>query len=178
MDERTNQSSPASAGGTPQSESAAETDVTARQVLLDEARTVAGQQLGQIDKLDATAVRSVRIAFLLLGIFVGGPRLSLLPELGTFGLLGVWSLVASLLGGLYVYGTSRLFVGSGPAEVGVAYEESSSAESARVEVLRDYEGGIRKNWRTLYLNGSVLALSRSLLAVAVVFLLLGVTTSV
>lgn len=178
MDEQTNQSSSATAGGTSQSKRVAGTNITARQVLLEEARTAASQQLGQIDKLDAAAVRTVRIVFLLVGILVGGSRLSLLPDLGPFGFLGVWSLVASLFGSLYVYGTSRLFVGSGPADLGVEYEESSSVEEARVEVIRDYERGIRKNWRALYVNGFVLALSRSLLAAGVVFVLLGTTFSV
>lgn len=172
MGERTD-SPPASAGGTNQSKVESNDGATARQVLLEEARTAANQQLGQVDKIDAAAVRTVKIAFLLIGILVGGSRFPLFPDLATFGLLGVWSLVASLFGSFYVYGTSRLFIGSGPAEVSIEYEESSSVEDARVEVIGNYEDGIRKNWRVLYVNGFVLAVSRALLALAVVFVLLG-----
>lgn len=146
---------------------------TARQVLLEEARTAANQQLGQINKIDAAAVRTVRITFLLAGILAGGSRLLLFPDLGTFGALGTWSLLGSLLTGLYVYGTTHLFVGSGPAELSVDYEGSPTAERTYVEVIGKYEDGIQKNWKTLYVNGIVLVVSRGLLATAVVFLVLG-----
>lgn len=172
MSERTD-SPPASTGGASQSEVNPDTDITARRVLLEEARTATNQQLGQVNKIDTAAVRMVRITFLLLGILVGGSRFPPFPDLATFGALGMWSLVTSLLGSLYVYGTSRLFIGSGPAELGIDYEESSSIERARVEVIRKYEDGIRKNWGTLYVNGFVLAVSRVLLAFAIVFVVVG-----
>ena len=149
-------------------------DGTARQILLEEARTAASQQLGQLDKIDDAAVRTVRITFLLAGILAGGSQLHRFPNLGLFGAFGTWSLVASLLGSLYVYGTLRLFVGSDPAQLDIDYEESPTVGGARVEVIRRYEAGISHNWSTLYVNGFVLATSRLFLALAVLFLLLGI----
>lgn len=177
MEEQPNQSSSATASVTTRVNEATGAEITTRQVLLEEARTAASQQLEQIDKLDTAAIRTVRIVFLIAGILVGGSHLSLLPDLGTFGLVGAWSLVGALFGSLYVYGTSGLFVGSGPAELDVEYEESSSVEDVRVEVIQDYEDGIRRNWQALYLNGFVLALSRSLVGVAFVLVLTGITVS-
>lgn len=153
-------------------------DSSARRVLLEEARTAANRQLLQLDKLDDAAVRTVRLAFILAGILAGGSRLASFPELGVLGAIGTWSLVASLLSSLYVYGTSRLFVGSGPDELDVDYEESASVKNARIEVIARYETGIRQNWETLYANGIVLAVSRTLLALAIVFAILGLANTV
>lgn len=164
----------ADAGGKNQSEAESRDGTTARQILLEEARTAANQQLSQVNKIDAAAVRTVRIAFLLIGILFGGSRFHLLPDLGTFGLLGTWSLVASLFGSLYVYGTARLFIGSGPEELDIDYEEAPTTEDTRVEVIKKYEAGISHNWSALYVNGFVLAISRVLLGLAVLFVILGI----
>lgn len=176
MDERT-EAAPANRGR----DSVAATDsgdgADARQILLEEARTAANQQLGQVRKIDAEAVRTVRISLLLAGILAGGSQLPPFPDVGIFGALGMWSLVGSLLAGLYVYGTMHLFVGSGPGELGVDYEESPSVERAHVEVIGKYEDGIRRNWKTLYANGIVLVVARCLLAAAAVFLVLGFVQS-
>lgn len=144
MGEEADLSSERSGGSSP-SEANSSEDGTARQILLEEARTAASQQLGQLDKIDDAAVRTVRVSLLLAGVFAGGSRLFSFPKLALFGALGTWSLVASLFCSLYVYGTSRLFVGSGPAELNVDYEESSTTEVTRIEVIKKYETGIRYN---------------------------------
>jgi hypothetical protein len=149
-------------------------DGTARQILMEESRTAASQQLGQLNKIDDEAVRTVKIAVLLAGILAGGSQFPHFPNLGLFGAFGMWSLVSSLFGGLYVYGTSRLFVGSNPAELDIDYEKSPTIGDTRVEVIRRYETGISHNWSALYANGFVLAVSRLLLALAVLFILLGI----
>ena len=149
-------------------------DGTARQILMEESRTAASQQLGQLNKIDDEAVRTVKIAVLLAGILAGGSQLHRFPNLGLFGAFGMWSLVASLLGSLYVYGTSRLFVGSGPADLNIDYEEPPTTEDARIKIIRRYEAGISHNWNTLYVNGFVLAVSRLLLAFAVLLIVLGI----
>ena len=148
-------------------------DGTARQILLEEARTAASQQLGQLDKIDDEAIRTVKISVLLAGILAGGSQLHRFPDLGLFGAFGMWSLVSSLFGGLYVSGTSHLFVGSGPADLNIDYEESSTTEDARIKVIRRYEAGISHNWNALYVNGFVLVVSRLLLAFAVFLIVLG-----
>ena len=149
-------------------------DGTARQILLEESRTAASQQLGQLDKIDDEAIRTVKIAVLLAGILAGGSQLHRFPNLGLFGAFGMWSLVSSLFGGLYVYGTSHLFVGSGPADLNIDYEEPPTTEDARIKIIRRYEAGISHNWNALYVNGFVLAVSRLLLAFAVFLIVLGI----
>ena len=173
MDEQTG-TPPASGGGGRQSEAKSSEETSARGVLLAEARTAANQQLSQLTKIDDAAVRTVRITFVLAGIFVGGPSVSSFPNLGVFGALGTWALVTSLFCSLYVYGTSHLFIGAGPAELNVDYEEPPNTEKARVEVIRKYESGIHHNWSALYVNGFALAASRLLLALAVLFLVVGI----
>lgn len=148
-------------------------DTIAGEILLEEARTTTSHQLGQIDKLDAAAVRTVRIAFLLVGILAGGSRLSSFPDLGTFGLLGTWSLVGSLLAGLIVYGTSQLFIGSSLDGLSIDHAGNPVSEHAYVKLINEYEDGMQTNRKVLHLNGFVLAIARSLLALTVLFVAIG-----
>lgn len=106
-----------------------------RQVLLEESRTTAYQQLTQITKLDDSAVRTVRMAFLLLGIVAGGSRLSPLLNFGWAGALGTWSLLGSLFAGLFVYGNSRLFLGSSPDRLTVKYDDEPAIKRTYVELI-------------------------------------------
>lgn len=168
MSERAD-SPPASAGGTRQSKVESNDGATARRTLLEEARQTKDQQLGQINTIDAAAVRTVRIALLLLGLLVGGSRLSSVLNLGLFGTLGMGSLVGALLTGLFVYGTSQLFIGSSLDELEVDYGEDSAQELAHDKLINEYEDGLRTNRKILHLNGFVLAVARSLLALSIVF---------
>jgi len=90
-----------------------------------------------------------------------------------FGLLGTWLLLISLFSGLFVYGTSQLFVGSSLDQLTVDFENSSDVALARVELIREYEAGMQANRKILHLNGFVLAAARSLLALSVVFFVFG-----
>lgn len=177
MSERAD-SSPVNAGSSCQRNGGSGDDTTARQVLLREAQTATDRQLSQLTKIDDAAVRTVKITFLITGVFAGGSQLSHAPNLGVFGVLGTVSLVASLFGSLCVYGTSHLFIGSGPEDLDIDYESSPSTEIARIEVISKYEAGIRHNWNTLYVNGFVLAVSRLLLAFGVSFLVVGVAQAI
>jgi len=169
MDEET-KSAPA-----PTSESGqrkvASNDSTAYHVLLTEARTTTSQQLGQINKLDGAAVRSARITFILLGLLAGGSQLPPFPNLGVYGVLGTWALLGSLFSCLFVYGTTHLFIGSSLEELPIDYTEDSV--TAHLELIAEYEDGMRANRRVLYLNGFALAIARSLLALSVTFVVLG-----
>lgn len=71
------------------------------QLLLEEIRTTATQQLSQIDKIDDIAVQTVQIAFLLLGVLGGGTQFGSFPDLGLLGGLGMASLVGSLVAALF-----------------------------------------------------------------------------
>lgn len=146
---------------------------TARRALLEEARQTKNQQLGQINTIDTAAVRTVRIALLLLGLLVGGSRLSPVLNLGLFGTLGMGSLVGALLTGLFVYGTSQLFIGSSLDELEVDYGEDAAPELAHDRLIEEYEDGMRTNRKILHLNGFVLAVARVLLALSVVFVVVG-----
>lgn len=121
-----------------------------RKMLLEEARTTTNQQLGQINKNEVAAVRTVRISFLLLGILAGGSQLPTFPDLGLFGVLGIGSLVGSLLAGLFVYGTTRLFIGFRPDELSIDYTQRPITDDTCVEVLGRYEDGMLRNQRILY----------------------------
>lgn len=143
----------------------------ARQTLLEESRATANQQLSQIAKIDDAAVRTVRMAFLLLGIVAGGSRLSFL-DLGLVGAFGMWSLVGALFAGLFVYGTTRLFLGSSPDELAIDYGDEPTVKRAYVELIGRYENGIQFNRRILHTNGFALLVARLLLALAVVSLVL------
>lgn len=138
-------------------------------MLLEEARTTTNQQLGQINKNEVAAVRTVRITLVLLGLLAGGSQLSLLPDLGLSGVFGVCSLIGSLVAGLFVYGTTKLFIGARPDELSIDYTEDSISKESYVEVLGRYEEGVRRNQRLLYANGFGLGVSRLLLAISVVF---------
>ena len=139
-----------------------------RQALLEESRTTANRQLTQITKLDDAAVRTVRMAFLLLGIVAGGSRLSPLLNLGWAGTLATWSLLGSLFAGLFVYGNSRLFLGSSPDRLTVKYDDDPAIKRTHVELIGEYEDGIQFNRDILHINGFALLVARSLLALAVV----------
>jgi len=159
MDEQTKPSStPTNERNRPKG---ASSDVTACQVLLAEAQTT-NQQLRQVNSLDNAAVRSARIAFVLLGLLAGGSRLPPFPNLGVYGVVGTWSLLGSLVSCLFVYGTTHLFVGSSLKELPVDYAEDS--EMAHLELIAEYEEGMGTNRKVLYLNGFVLAVGRALLA--------------
>lgn len=151
-----------------------ETD-SSGELLLEEIRTTATQQLRQIDKIDDIAVRTVRIAFVLLGILAGGTRLGSFPDLGLLGGLGTASLVASLVAALFVFGTTRLFIGPRLDDMSLDYTEPPDDEDAYAEVIDQYESGMVRNRRLLYSNTFVLNVSRTLLAVAAVLLILGLS---
>ncbi|WP_276302275.1 hypothetical protein [Halorussus lipolyticus] len=143
-----------------------------RQMLLEEARTTTSQQLAQINKLDGEAVRTVRIAFVLTGLLVGGAKLVPSLGLGLLGAAGTVSLVGSLVASLFVYGTSKLFIGSSPDRIPIDYEEQIDTEAAYVEVIGRYERGLLRNRRVLWSNAFFLDASRFLLACAVVLFVL------
>lgn len=145
-----------------------------RQALLEESRTTAEQQLAQIDKIDESAVRTVRMAFVLLGIIAGSSRLLSSLDFGRVGTLGTLALIGALLAGLFVYGTSRLFLGISTDELDVDYEGNPPVEQTHVELIGKYEDGIRFNRNVLHTNGFVLLVARGLLALAVVLLVFGV----
>jgi hypothetical protein len=126
-----------------------------------------------VNKLDAAAVRTVRITFLLLGLLVGGSRIPPFPDLGVFGVLGTWTLLGSLFAGLFVYGTSQLFVGSSLDELPIDCSEGTDVGLAQAELVEEYEDGLQMNRRVLYLNGFVLAIARTFLALSVTFIVSG-----
>jgi hypothetical protein len=153
--------------------STAAEDNPARQLLLNEARTTVSQQLGQIDKIDDTAVRTVRITLLLVGVLAGGSNLEPFPDLGLFGALGTWSLLFSFICGLFVYGTSRVFIGSAPDRLAIGYKEPPIVENTYIEILGEYEDGITDNRQTLRANGFILTLARVSLAIAIILIIAG-----
>lgn len=146
---------------------------SARQELLEESRTTVSEQLGQIDKIDDAAVRTVRISLLILGILAGGPTLAPFPDLGFAGAFGTVTLVLTLMGAVIVYGTSRVFIGSAPDELAIDYTQRPIVENTYVEMLSEYESGISNNRSTLRANGFILAISRTLLVVSIVAILWG-----
>lgn len=145
-------------------------------MLLEEARKTTSQQLGQINKNEVAAVRTVKISFLLLGLLAGGSQLPPFPDLGLPGVLGTWALVGSLLASLFVYGEAEPFIGPRPDELSIDYDTSSVPPDAYVEVLYRYEDGILRNKRLLLSNGYFLGVSRLLLAVAVVSIVWGLAS--
>lgn len=118
------------------------------------------------------------MAFVLLGIIAGSSRLSSYLGLGLIGALGTWLLVGALLSGLFVYGTSRLFLGSSPDELGIDYGGNPTVKQTHVELIDKYEDGIRFNQSILHTNGLVLLVARLLLALAIVVLVFGVARHV
>lgn len=88
MSERTDSAS-ANADGINRSRGRSDDGTTARQILLEEARETKNQQLAQINTIDTAAVRTVRIALLLLGLLVSGCHLSPILDLRVFGALGM-----------------------------------------------------------------------------------------
>lgn len=148
-----------------------------QQVVLEEARTAATQQISQINKLDDEAVRTARIALVLSGLLVGGAKFLSLPNFGLFGTFGTLSLVASLVTALFVYGTSTLFVGSGPDDLSIDYEEKANVTEAHVEVIGGYERGLLRNQRVLYSNAFFLGVSRFLLAIAAILFVAGLASN-
>ena len=137
------------------------------QMLVEEARTTANQQLTQIHKLDDEAVRTVRIALVLSGLLVGGAKFFPLPNLGLLGVLGTLSLVGCLVTSLFVYGTSGLFVGPTLDELSFDPEEQSNTDAPPEELIQRYERGLKQNRHILTGNGFVFAVSRLLLAGAI-----------
>ena len=99
-------------------------------------------------------------------------RLSPFPDLGLVGAFGTWSLVGVLFAGLFVYGTTRLFLGSSPDELSIDYGDEPTVKRVYVELIGRYENGIRFNRRILHTNGFALLVARLLLAFAVVSLVL------
>lgn len=172
MDEQTEQSA-SSFDRKPPLEESSDTHPS-RQTLLEESRTTADRQLAQIAKIDDAAVRTVRIAFVLLGVVAGSSQLPPFPNLGILGAVGTWSLVGTLVAGLFVYGTSRLFLGSAPDELTVDYSDNPAIEQTHIELISRYEAGIRVNRSVLHTNGFSLLMARLLLALAVVFFVVGV----
>ncbi|WP_135825137.1 hypothetical protein [Halorussus ruber] len=172
MDEQTEQSSSSFDRKSPLEESS--DTHPSRQTLLEESRTTADRQLAQITKLDDAAVRTVRIAFVLLGVVAGSARLPPFQNLGILGAVGTWALVGTLVAGLFVYGTSRLFLGSAPDELTVDYSDNPTVKQTHVELIGRYESGIQFNRSILHANGFTLLVARLLLALAVVFLVVGV----
>jgi hypothetical protein len=110
---------------------------------------------------------------LLLGLLVSGSHLSPILDLGVFGALGMGLLVGALLTGLFVYGTSQLFIGSSLDELEVEYGGNAARDLAHLELINEYEDGMRTNRKILHLNGVVLAIARSPLALSVVFVVIG-----
>lgn len=148
----------------------------AREVLLEEARTTLGEQLGQIGKIDDAAVRTVRISLLLLGVLAGGATLLPFPDLGTPGTFGTVGLIFTLVGAITTYGTSRVFIGSGPDELAVDYTTKPVVENTYVAILTEYDDGISDNRSTLRTNGFILAVSRALLVLSIVSILFGLVS--
>lgn len=140
-----------------------------RQLLLNEARTTTDKQLAQINKLDDEAVRTVRMAFVLSGLLVGGAKFFPLAKLGLLGTLGTVSVIGSLLTSLLAYGTSNLFVGLGPDALSGDSGSQPDAHETYAEVMDRYERGLVRNRRISRSNGIILAVSRLLLAGAIVF---------
>lgn len=137
-------------------------------MLLAEARTTANQQLAQINKLDDEAVRTVRMAFVFSGLLLGGAKFLGLPTLGLLEALGVMSLLGSLILGLFVYGTSNLFMGPSPDALPTDWERQSDTPAVRAEVFDRYERGLVRNRRILASNSFILGIARLLLAGAIV----------
>lgn len=146
---------------------------SARQELLEESRTTLSEQLGQINKIDDAAVRTVRISLLILGILAGGPTLVPFPDLGLAGAVGTVALVLTLVGAITVYGTSRVFIGSAPDELAVDYTQVPIVENTYVEILSEYDDGLSDNRSTLRANGFILAISRTLLVISIIAILYG-----
>jgi hypothetical protein len=139
-----------------------------RRLLLEEARTTTSHQLAQINKLDDEAVRTVRIAFVLSGLLVGGVKFFSLPGLGLPGILGTLSLIGSLITSLFVYGTSDLFVAPGLGNLSAEHGGESNARETYREVIERYERGLVYNRRVFQSNAIILGVSRLLLAGAIV----------
>lgn len=115
------------------------------------------------------AVRTVRIPLVLLGLLAGGSQFSAFPDFGLSGVLGVCSLAGLLVAGLFVYGTTKVFIGARPDELSIDYTDDSISSASYVAVLGRYEEGVQRNQRLLYANGFGLGISRLLLASAVAF---------
>jgi hypothetical protein len=144
---------------------------SARQELLEESRTTLTEQLGQINKIDDAAVRTVRISLLILGILAGGARLAQFPDLGLAGAVGTVTLVFTVIGAVTVYGTSRVFIGSAPDDLAIDYTEKPIVENTYIEMLSEYDEGISDNRSTLRANGFILAIARTLLVISITTIL-------
>lgn len=145
----------------------------ARGALLEEARTTLGEQLGQIDKIDEAAVRTVRLSVLLLGVVAGGATVGLGPGFGIATAAGVVGLILAVVGAVTVYGTSTVFAGFAPYDLRVEYTSRPGVEDTYVEMLSEYDAGIYDNRQTLRTNGFILGVSRALLVLSVVLILVG-----
>lgn len=149
-----------------------------RQIVLEEARKTANQQLAQINKVDDEALRTVRLTLVLLGLLAGGTQFRALPKLGLLGVFGTTSLVGSLVTALFIYGTSKPFIGSRLDEIHVDYPDRPFDEDAHDEIVDQYERGTVRNRRILYSNAFVLGVSRLLLGIAVVLVVFSFVTHI
>ena len=147
-------------------------------IILEESQRVLDHQIDNIKTVDERTAWTLRIGVVLLGVLVSTARLLDISSVNALGLVGVGSVLLSLLVGIIAYGVSNLDVGAAPENL----ERNVPDEYARPDVydalLAAHGESIAFNRGTLRVNEWLLTLTQGLLVVGVSLVVVGLFTSV
>jgi hypothetical protein len=143
-----------------------------------EARAVLDHQVRKLSELDETALRTARIAVVVLAVVVSATRLSGDAAATSAGVeAGTAGLVATFCMGVFTHGVASADLGPTPAHISeVRSGEYDEREWIDV-LLSEYETWIGEMTRVVYWNGLLLQATQLLLACSVLAVLFGWITS-
>lgn len=142
-------------------------------IILTESQRVLDHQIDNIKSVDERTVWTLRIGVVLLGILVSTARLLDISDMNAFGLVGVGSILSSLLVGFLTYGVSNLDVGAEPRNLDGDVPDEYDRSDIYDALLDAHDESIAFNRGTLRVNEWLLTLTQGLLIAGVSFVVAG-----
>lgn len=149
------------------------------QVQREEAKDVLQQQNEKLRDIDDKALRTVRITVLLIGVllstlqFFGGSTSSV----NAFTVFGSWSLVFSVVSGVFTYSVSGPYFGPGSQYVDRVLDRTPSKADWEETLLRGYADWMDSMRELNDTNAKLLLLTQALLVTGVVLVTYGLMRS-
>lgn len=139
----------------------------------EEARVVIDHQRDVINDIDNKAMYNVRLTIVLVGIVVAAARIE---GPGLFNpvllWLGISCLVGVIVGGVYTYDESNLFLGPNSEYIDQLLDDNFQSTSWDEDLVGSFSGWVESNFDDIRWNSKLLYYTNLLLAAGVVLVVL------
>lgn len=144
----------------------------------EEVRAVVDHQVETLNEFDDAALRTSRIAAVVLALVLSAARLSgSSPLLNGFVRAGCGGLLCTFVLGLLTHGASSVNLGPSPERVSDLRSRPYSEREWLLSLLEEYTEWIDANRRVLYRNGLYLKVTQVVLLSSVLLLGVGIVTT-